>query len=82
MVRDGEIRGGCPHLNFWVMRMSRDIEALKAHFRAISCEEIRRKKAFYAMPEEVQEAAFQTVANRTHSRRVHLKDMVDYIERH
>jgi len=44
--------------------MSRDIEALIAHFRAISCEEIRRKKAFYAMPEEVQEAAFQTVANR------------------
>jgi len=59
--------------------MSRDIEALIAHFRAISCEEIRRKKAFYAMPEEVQEAAFQTVANRTHSRRVRLVDMIEEV---
>ena len=58
--------------------MSRDIKALKAHFRAISYDEIRRQKAFYALPEEVQEAAFQAVANRTRSRRVRLNDMINY----
>jgi len=58
------------------MRMTRDIKAL---FRAISQEEIRRQKAFYALPEEVQEAAFQAVVDRTGSRRVRLSDMVDEV---
>jgi len=59
--------------------MSRDIKALKAHFRAISYDEIRRQKAFYALPEEVQEAAFQAVVDRTGSRRVRLVDMIEEV---
>jgi len=60
-------------------KMSRDIKALKAHFRAISYDEIRRQKAFYALPEEVQEAAFQAVVDRTGSRRVRLVDMIEEV---
>jgi hypothetical protein len=56
--------------------MPTSITNLKARMREISCEDIRQRREYYALPEEIREKAFDVVAARNGSRRVRLAEVI------